>query len=442
MQSPLFRSCTMFGGVLVLLAASIAPAAAQTRIFVLHSGATSLACQPTNCDPGRLLEIDVDHRTIASNTPVVHARVNTSGPRLTSDGRYIVWTGTEDQLRPSFLNIVDTATGTFGSIAQLHTRGEVFDMYVHPTLPRVFLHTAFAANITTATPLGFTSFPVGCDLPILEGMSGDGSRLFARCASSYTVVLDTTSGTRVATVSDGNFVQTSNTTGTELFTGRFELGEPPLYRRWDVATGSLLAERRVGAPGDAPDAIHIDPRTGHLWVLLFGRAIQVLDASTLAPIGRIETAARSQMFAAFDPQAPRMFFSSNELVGFAYRTYLHIVDTNALTVRVAGELPVHSRIVGMTLAPAPADSSVALSASLDGRSVSLHWAHRLSNVTSVFVEAGSARGASDLAQMPMTSTATSLVVDAVPPGTYYVRLRINKSDGTSVMSNEVTVQMR
>jgi hypothetical protein len=61
---------------------SVAPVAAQTRLYVLYGGAVTQACTQTDCDPGRLVEVDLDRGTIVANTPVFNARVNASAPRL------------------------------------------------------------------------------------------------------------------------------------------------------------------------------------------------------------------------------------------------------------------------------------------------------------------------------------------------------------------------
>ncbi len=100
-----------------------------------------------------------------------------------------------------------------------------------------------------------------------------------------------------------------------------------------------------------------------------------------------------------------------------------------------------SRIVGIAIASQPPSIGIALNASVDGR-VSLEWTHHESNVANVVVEASSASGMADLAQIPATAKATTLLVSGVPTATYFVRVRMQKSNGTSATFNEVRMEVR
>jgi len=57
-------------------------------------------------------------------------------------------------------------------------------------------------------------------------------------------------------------------------------------------------------------------------------------------------------------------------------------------------------------------------------------------VTSYLVEAGSSPGAQNITTMGTGST--SVTVDRVPPGTYYVRVRAHNAYGDSGSSNEIS----
>ena len=82
-----------------------------------------------------------------------------------------------------------------------------------------------------------------------------------------------------------------------------------------------------------------------------------------------------------------------------------------------------------------------LTASVAGQSVTLTWTAPASGdpVVSYVLEAGSTSGASNLANISTSSTATSYSTSGVPAGTYFVRVRAQNSAGPSGASNEVTV---
>src|SRR4029077_2431531 len=84
---------------------------------------------------------------------------------------------------------------------------------------------------------------------------------------------------------------------------------------------------------------------------------------------------------------------------------------SGLTVAVAG-----SRVVLAWIAPAGGDAP-----------------------SSYVIEAGSSSGRIDLANFDTGSSAPSLVVDGVPAGTYYVRVRARNAAGVSAPSGEALV---
>ena len=91
-------------------------------------------------------------------------------------------------------------------------------------------------------------------------------------------------------------------------------------------------------------------------------------------------------------------------------------------------------IVGPVLPTAP----TGLTAQVAGRSVTLNWTAPPGGVTGYVLEAGASPGATQLSQA-IGSTASSLTVNDVPPGTYYVRIRARNGAGTGPASNEVVV---
>jgi hypothetical protein len=87
---------------------------------------------------------------------------------------------------------------------------------------------------------------------------------------------------------------------------------------------------------------------------------------------------------------------------------------------------------------APPGAPTGLSVAVAGQQVTLRWTAPAGPVTAYIVEAGSASGASDIANFDTGSAATSLAAVAAP-GTYFLRIRARNACGTSVTSNEAIV---
>jgi hypothetical protein len=87
------------------------------------------------------------------------------------------------------------------------------------------------------------------------------------------------------------------------------------------------------------------------------------------------------------------------------------------------------------------DAPMALVANVTGNTVMLAWsaAPPTDLITSYIIEAGSLPGTSNLAVFPTGTAATTFFAQAVPSGTFYVRVRAANGLGTSNASNEITV---
>lgn len=80
-----------------------------------------------------------------------------------------------------------------------------------------------------------------------------------------------------------------------------------------------------------------------------------------------------------------------------------------------------------------------LAATIVGSHVTLTWNAASGNPATYVIEAGSAPGLADLANVATGNLATSFTALGVPNGTYYVRVRAASLDGLSAASNEVIV---
>ena len=437
------------------------PALAQTQLYLLTSGTHAVVpdpnCQPWDlCEinvitnPGRVILIDVDRRTVAS-IPVLHTHGTAIGPGATPDGRFLLWSGWNLQpSEPYRVSLFEIAGRQQVTPFSAFIASESLPLAVHPTAMRAFLSPTPTGPLIVAEPDNTYALPVPpCAQPYFSGLSGDGRRLSYFCGNPRSVmVVDSGDGRLLGAVTlfapvSQVVIRTPHALdgpGTTMYAVDMDNpfpGNPVWYRRFDVATGALLAERQSFEAGTSLWAYN--EMTGHLYAgSSFG--IVVLDANTLAEVGRIARP-HPALFpkVAFDPDQPHAYIAWYSYIGGPMRVSL--VHTGTLATLASIDIPVDGQLVGIALGPRPPRVSD-LSALVGGGLVTLSWAIGASRsiATGQVVEAGFSPGETVVRRL-VDAGATSLTVPGVPPGRYYVRVRSENGTGIGMPSNEVVVDV-
>jgi hypothetical protein len=427
--------------VAVFVLFSYTVADAQTKFFVLLTGATGALCTWTDCEPSYVVEIDVEGRRILAQTIVSNVREDGSPPSITPDGRYLMWAGRDGPISPRYFSLFDNVVHTTPAAVRLSNATVTPSVHAHPTKTRAYV---LDGNQVRVLELGADrSFAAGCEYPRLTGLSGDGSRLLTHCVVSgpgTTRVFDSETGTLIATLPDTSFVGALNATGTELFT--VGITPPIQVRRYDIATGALLRSSVIGNTADSVASVAVNPRTSDLFVSTYtstAGAVLIVDSFTLAERTRLSTAISPRV--AFDTDSARAFVvSRTESDPRRPGTRLTVIDTDRLVVEEEVDLPVSSGPAGVIVAPKPIRVDNVTSV-VTGRQVTLQWTAPVDRNRWAFrIEVGFTAGATDLSfEVPAGSTSYS--VSSVPAGTYYVRLRAMNAITTSAGSNEMRIDV-
>ncbi len=430
----------------VLVAAGAVPAAAQTRLYLLTAGTSTAACNWLPCEPGRLIQVDVDRSEVFVSPTLSSSRTRVIGPRVTADGQTLIWSGSDGSTaqHSTVVSLFDIPTRRQTLAATPRPTSDVVPLRVHPTEIRAFIQPGYGAPLIVAEPGGTRVLPQPCGGGSwLGGRSGDGQRLAFACENDVVIVVDSRDGLVSARVPEVYGGHVLNETGTELFAAYVDYwdGYPPEYQRRDVATGAMLAWRQPPADEFTGWIWALNWRTGHLYA--GGRhGLTVLDATTLEPVGRIpKLVNREAWFVALDPDRPLAYVAWQSGIGPTQNIVLTAFDTNTLVTVGSMELPVNANILGMALGPRP-PATASLSAGVAGSTVTLSWATASGGAiaTGQVVEAGFSPGET-VVRLPVDPGATSLTVPGVPPGRYYVRVRSMNGTGLGTPSNEVLVEV-
>ena len=433
---------------MLLLLSCTRPTSAQTRLYILFAG-DGVACPPTDCEPSRVLEIDVDGRRVLANTPVLYARQYATVPVITADGRYLAWIGTENSTAaPSYLSVFDTMTRWQTPLARTSARGISGALFADPAAVRLFSQFQLDSPLTILDPQGTRGMAVPCAGAALTAISGNGARLFVGCgvtttATARTFALDSATGITVGTVPEAGSYSAVDDDGSHYYAASWPLtGTGTVLSRYDVATGQLLARRTIADAYPAGPLV-LDPRSGRVYVGVAGQAagIRVYDGETFADLARLSAPIRDvRASVVIDPDRPFAFVVWNTFAATPMRSRITMYETDAFSVVAEADLGNDTPVVGMALGPRPPRAEN-LTANVTGRLVTLAWTNQATRslASGLVVEAGSAPGRSDLASLPVAAGQNALTVPDVPPGTYYVRVRSVNGSGVGDPSNELTV---
>lgn len=262
-------------------------------------------------------------------------------------------------------------------------------------------------------------------------------RVAFRCGRPGPVyVFDTASGALVGTLPALSALDASGTYGYVIS------GVPQILRRFEVATGTEVAQVAL-TPAAGTGTLVVDPRTGNVLLQdgeifgarLFDPSLQFLRTALSAGQGRWT----------FDRSRPRAYTTVGRWVepGFGgtltYSFSVNIVDTELWSPAGFATTTALPCCIAVTYAfpPAPPTS---LAATIAGNAVSLSWVVSVpaASIVRYVLEAGTAPGLANIATFDV-GLQTALSVGAVPPGTYYVRVRAANYVGTSLPSNEVVI---
>lgn len=158
-------------------------------------------------------------------------------------------------------------------------------------------------------------------------------------------------------------------------------------------------------------------------------------ASGPLPIGYVVEAGSSGGLSniAVVPVSTRSFVFDGVPPGF------YFLRVRARTAAGDGPASAEAMIV-VGLVATPPSPPLNLSHAVSGSTVTFTWqAPAAGTPTSYVLEAGSATGLSNIAVFDTGNANTAFVVNGVPPGAYYVRLRARSGVGTGLVSNERVV---
>lgn len=447
------------------LLATFAPAGAQnTTLYLMRPEVTTAGCPYPGCNPGpaRLIEVSVEQARVVSIQSVPLERSGSPILAATAEGRFLVWLGNDAGSHPPVnLVLYDRLSKRAGVVYRSVPRPSLAVPYwrilAHPTQTRIFARLRDVPTID-AGMAGIKPLDLGGESQTLHGITADGRvALISKDDAAYRV--DTDSGTVIGQVPGGHWQWAIGPDGTSIYGYGTRLDSATLWNvftRYEAATGSILSEQEYDyGRFTTVKGMETDPRSGRLYADLGDGRYRVLDPETLQEIGVVTSplpplspippyAGRSVTTRlVFDPHHPRAFLLSNRQM--RPETFdpgvsrIEIVDTNTLAIVGGADLGMQVGPTALAVVPRPSAPAM-LTAEVAGARVTLRWTAGTGPglATGFRVEAGAGPGLSNLAIFN-TGVTGELVVESVPAGTYYVRVKGTNWGGASDSSNEITV---
>lgn len=427
------------------LLVEVSAAAQNTTVYVMRPRVDVGTCPWVTCEPGppRLVEIDVEGARFRSEAALPADR---GGSLIaTADGRYVVvMTGGTLTSGPR-LSVFDRTSSITSPVFDWPIPTDPFrisSIVAHPSEVRVFVTSNY--SLYEASADGVTPIDVG---PVrqIAGMTVDGHILLLdRPTLDRAIRFDTRTRTVVdETVLSDRATMTLSPHGESIYTHHYGPGSH-VYRRVQAGTGTVLAERVEPGLG-MRYVVAADPHTGRIYVTPVDGTYDVLDPVTLASLGIVtHTLPRftSSTRLVFDPYVRRAFMLASNGAGPSPGdggAVIDVIDVDTLSRIGGGSLGSENgagSLVVIPRPPAPSD----LSATVEGTRVMLQWSRGTGpgRANGFRVEAGSAPGLANLARFDVSESPT-LSVEAVPAGSYYVRVRATSMGGVSAASPEIVV---
>jgi hypothetical protein len=451
-----------------LLVTVTSASAQSTTLYLIRPDVTTAMCPYAGCNPGpaRLIEVSVEDARIVSTRAVPFEHSGSPILAATAEGRYLVWLGNDATSHPPVsLSLYDRVSGTTGvafrSVPRSSLSVPYYRILAHPTQTRVFARLRDVPTIDAGTA-GIKALDLGGESQTLHGITADGRvALISKDDQAVAYLVDTDSSTVIGQVPGRQLtgLWAIGPDGTSIYgygTRRDGATLWNVFTRYDRATGSILSEQEYDdGPLTTVKSMETDPRSGRLYADLGDSRYRVLDPATLQEIGVVTSplpplpplpphAGRNVTTRlVFDPHHPRAFLLSNRQM--RPETFdpgasrLDIVDTNTLAIVGGADLGMQVGPSDVAVVPRPS-APTALTADVAGARVTLRWTVGTGpGLAAGFrVEAGSGPGLSNLAIFNVGVTG-ELVVERVPAGTYYVRVKGTNWGGASDSSNEITV---
>lgn len=369
---------------------------------------------------------------------------------LSADGRFIVgpYMRLPITIPPVYpIAYRDLVTGISGSIPR-----DVWWMASNPRRPQVLLGLT-SGDVGVLDASGLRTQPAcNPDIPSAVAVARDGREFYVACFNSLRV-LDAATGAELRRFTlPSSPREIHAVAGNRLFT--LDYAGPVVFgimemSVYDLTTGNRLARAPTPITGrgldwaaPSPDGTRVVVGVGEYFFGPGGSLPYVIDAASAAVVDSwpVDQVTR----AAFTSDGRRAVLLREVANGSTATLQAVLLDVASKTVQAQGDLgAIYSHDMANLLIVEPPLAPDTLTAAVAGSQVTLTWTPAPTSLlaTDYELEVGSTAGATDLLRLRLASAGTTLVVPAVPRGTYFVRVRAVNAAGASAPSPTVRVQV-